>query len=113
MRGRVVEEPGVEACPASLGPGVIAGYDYELRALEGLGLDDVEMDAALTFLLDFVQARDRSGGRTTRTRCGRPCRGRPSAARGRGTAFATPQAAADRTTGVVERHAAAHLLAVE
>jgi len=85
MRGRVVEEPGVEACPASLGPGVIAGYDYELRALEGLGLDDVEMDAALTFLLDFVQARDRSGGRTTRARCGRPCRGRPSAARGRGT----------------------------
>lgn len=39
-----------------LGPGVIAKYDYELRALEGLGLDDVEMDAALTFLLDFVQS---------------------------------------------------------
>lgn len=39
-----------------LGPGVIAKYDYELRALDGLGLDDVEMDAALTFLLGFVQS---------------------------------------------------------
>jgi AcrR family transcriptional regulator len=39
-----------------LGPGVIAKYEYELRALEGLGLDDVEMDAALTFLLGFVES---------------------------------------------------------
>ena len=38
-----------------LGPGVMAKYEYELRALDGLGLDDVEMDAALTFLLGFVQ----------------------------------------------------------
>jgi len=39
----------------TLGPGAIAKYDYELRALDGVGLDDVEMDAALTFLLGFVQ----------------------------------------------------------
>lgn len=39
-----------------LGPGVTAKYDYELRALDGLGLDDVEMDAALTFLLGFVES---------------------------------------------------------
>jgi AcrR family transcriptional regulator len=39
-----------------LGPGLIAKYDRELRAFDGLGLDDVEMDAALTFVLDFVRA---------------------------------------------------------
>jgi len=38
-----------------LGPGLLAKYDHELSALEGLGLDDVEMDAALTYLLSFVQ----------------------------------------------------------
>ncbi|WP_433246964.1 TetR/AcrR family transcriptional regulator [Streptosporangium sp. CA-135522] len=38
-----------------LGPGLMAKYDYELRALDGLGLDDVEMDSALTFLLGFVE----------------------------------------------------------
>lgn len=38
------------------GPGIIGRYEYELAALEGLGLDDVEMDAALTFLLNFVRA---------------------------------------------------------
>jgi AcrR family transcriptional regulator len=39
-----------------LGPGVISKYERELRALEGLGLSDVEMDSALTFLLNFVRA---------------------------------------------------------
>ncbi|MGH3975440.1 MAG: TetR/AcrR family transcriptional regulator [Pseudonocardiaceae bacterium] len=39
-----------------LGPGLMAKYEHELSALEGLGLDDVEMDAALTYLLSFVQA---------------------------------------------------------
>ena len=39
-----------------LGPGVMAKYEHELRALEGLGLGDVQMDASLTFLLSFVQA---------------------------------------------------------
>jgi AcrR family transcriptional regulator len=37
-----------------LGPGVITKYEYELSALDGLGLTDVEMDSALTFLLMFV-----------------------------------------------------------
>jgi AcrR family transcriptional regulator len=37
-----------------LGPGVMAKYEYELGALEGCGLSDVEMDAALTFVLGFV-----------------------------------------------------------
>ena len=38
-----------------LGPGLMAKYDYELSAFEGLGLDEVTMDAALTFVLGFVE----------------------------------------------------------
>jgi AcrR family transcriptional regulator len=39
-----------------LGPGQMAKYEHELAAFEGLGLDDIQMDAALTHLLTFVQA---------------------------------------------------------
>jgi AcrR family transcriptional regulator len=39
-----------------LGPGLMAKYEHELSALDGLGLDDVQMDDALTHLLAFVQA---------------------------------------------------------
>ena len=39
-----------------LGPGLMAKYEHELGALEHAGLDDVETDAALTFLLDFVRS---------------------------------------------------------
>jgi AcrR family transcriptional regulator len=39
-----------------LGPGQLAKYDHELAALESTELDDVQMDAALTFLLGFVQS---------------------------------------------------------
>src|SRR5690606_23620470 len=38
----------------AFGPGTIAKYDHELHALDGLDLDDLTRDAALTFLLDFV-----------------------------------------------------------
>ena len=38
-----------------LGPGMLAKYEHELFSLEGLGLDDVLMDASLTYLLSFVQ----------------------------------------------------------
>jgi AcrR family transcriptional regulator len=38
-----------------LGPGVIAKYDAELRAVEGIGLTDVEMDSALTLVLGYVR----------------------------------------------------------
>jgi AcrR family transcriptional regulator len=38
-----------------LGPGVIAKYDRELRALEGIGLTDVEMDSVLTLVLGYVR----------------------------------------------------------
>ncbi|MEU6370082.1 TetR/AcrR family transcriptional regulator [Streptomyces sp. NPDC046931] len=39
-----------------LGPGLMAKYEHELSALDGLGLTDVEMDDCLTYLLTFVQA---------------------------------------------------------
>jgi hypothetical protein len=38
-----------------LGPGQCAKYEHELRALEGLGLSDVEMDDVLAHLLGFVR----------------------------------------------------------
>jgi AcrR family transcriptional regulator len=43
-----------------LGPGLMAKYEHELSALDGLGLDDVEMDASLTHLLSFVAAGARN-----------------------------------------------------
>ncbi|MFB4195937.1 TetR/AcrR family transcriptional regulator [Streptomyces carpaticus] len=43
-----------------LGPGVLAKYEHELRALDGLGLDDLEMDAALAHLLAFVHGTARA-----------------------------------------------------
>jgi AcrR family transcriptional regulator len=43
-----------------LGPGLMAKYEHELSALEGLGLTDIDMDDALTYLLSFVQAWARS-----------------------------------------------------
>ncbi len=43
-----------------LGPGAIAKYEHELSALDGLGLDDVDMDAALSYLLSFVQSSARA-----------------------------------------------------
>ncbi|MBP0451392.1 TetR/AcrR family transcriptional regulator C-terminal domain-containing protein [Kitasatospora sp. RG8] len=46
---------GVSTSRPPLGPGVMAKYEYELRALEGTGLPDVELDSALTHLLGFVR----------------------------------------------------------
>jgi len=43
-----------------LGPGLMAKYEHELSALDGLGLTDVEMDDCLTCLLSFVQANARA-----------------------------------------------------
>jgi AcrR family transcriptional regulator len=42
-----------------MGPGVIAKYDFELRALEGIGLTDVEMDSVLALVLGYVQSAAR------------------------------------------------------
>jgi len=43
-----------------LGPGVFAKYEHELAAFDGTGLDDVTVDAALTFLLGFVHQQVRA-----------------------------------------------------
>jgi AcrR family transcriptional regulator len=50
-----------------LGPGLMAKYEHELSALDGLGLSDIEMDAALTYVLGFVQgwARTAADARAT------------------------------------------------
>jgi AcrR family transcriptional regulator len=51
-----------------LGPGLISKYEHELSAFDDLGLDDVQMDAALTHLLAFVQAWARAAADTHATR---------------------------------------------
>ncbi|WP_214364245.1 TetR/AcrR family transcriptional regulator [Pseudonocardia sp. H11422] len=50
-----------------LGPGQMTKYEHELRALDGLGLSDVDLDAALAHLLGFVRshARDAADARAT------------------------------------------------
>lgn len=42
-----------------LGPNVTAKYDYELRAIDGIGLTDLEMDAVITVITDFVHGTAR------------------------------------------------------
>jgi AcrR family transcriptional regulator len=37
-----------------LGPNVTAGYDSALRAVDGIGLTDIEMDLVVTVLADYV-----------------------------------------------------------
>src|SRR5262249_53686856 len=63
--------PGAAAAPPGpppLGPGLMAKYDHELSAFDGLGLSDIQMDAALTHLLTFVQAWARAAADTRATR---------------------------------------------
>ncbi|MGH3902389.1 MAG: TetR/AcrR family transcriptional regulator [Pseudonocardiaceae bacterium] len=43
-----------------LGPGIIAKYERELRAVEGLGLDDLEMDSIVTLINGYVTGAARS-----------------------------------------------------
>lgn len=38
-----------------LGPGLTAKYEYELTALDGIGLTDIEMDSVLTLVLAHVR----------------------------------------------------------
>lgn len=46
----------IDDARVAVGPGTIAKYDRELRALDDTGLSAVERDAALSFVLDFVRA---------------------------------------------------------
>ncbi|MDA0635266.1 TetR/AcrR family transcriptional regulator [Nonomuraea sp. MCN248] len=42
-----------------LGPNLTAKYDYELRAVDGIGLTDVEMDSVITLITGFVHGTAR------------------------------------------------------
>jgi AcrR family transcriptional regulator len=42
-----------------LGPNLIAKYDYELRAVAGIGLTEVEMDSVITLVLGYVHGAAR------------------------------------------------------
>ncbi|PRB15505.1 TetR/AcrR family transcriptional regulator [Microbacterium sp. MYb62] len=46
----------IDDARVAVGPGTIAKYDRELRVFEDTDLADVERDAALSFVLDFVAA---------------------------------------------------------
>ena len=46
-----------------LGPNVFAKYDRELAVLNGLGLSEIEMDRALTLILDYVFGAVRGAAR--------------------------------------------------
>lgn len=50
---------GVSTSRPPLGPGLMAKYEHELSAFDGLALSDVERDDCLTYLLSFVQANAR------------------------------------------------------
>lgn len=45
---------------SALGPHSFAKYEHELRAVEGIGLDDVEMDAAIALVTGLVRTTARS-----------------------------------------------------
>lgn len=51
-----------------LGPGLMAKYEHELAAFDGTGLGDVETDAALAFVLGFVQNHARTAESARRAR---------------------------------------------
>lgn len=42
-----------------LGPGLVAKYERELRAVEGVGLPDVDMDSVVTLINDYVHGAAR------------------------------------------------------
>ncbi|TMR96515.1 TetR/AcrR family transcriptional regulator [Nonomuraea basaltis] len=49
----------VAASRPVLGPNVTAKYDYELRAVDGIGLTDLEMDSVITLITGFVHGTAR------------------------------------------------------
>jgi hypothetical protein len=43
-----------------LGPNLLARYDHELRAVEGVGLSDVDMDLVVTLVSNYVRGAVRT-----------------------------------------------------
>ncbi|KAA9379167.1 TetR family transcriptional regulator [Microbispora cellulosiformans] len=60
---------GVATSRPLLGPGALAKYEHELSAFDGLRLDDVDLDSALTFVLEFVRGWARSRAEAETARC--------------------------------------------
>ena len=61
-RALYLAHPWLSTVPTArppLGPGLMAKYEHELSAFDELGLDDVTIDDALTYLLTFVGAAAR------------------------------------------------------
>ena len=50
----------VDAGRPPLGPNMLAKYDYELHAVEGIGLTDLEMDAVVTLVLSHAAGAARA-----------------------------------------------------
>jgi AcrR family transcriptional regulator len=50
-----------------LGPNAVAKYDAELRTVDGLGLDDVEMDSVVAMVASFVHGAAREAVEAART----------------------------------------------
>jgi AcrR family transcriptional regulator len=50
-----------------LGPNIIAKYEHELRAVDGIGLTDIEMDSVVTLVLGFVASTARVGVEAAQT----------------------------------------------
>ena len=57
----------MDAGRPALGPNAMAKYEFELRAVEGAGLSDVEMDSVLTLLAGHVHASARGAMSRART----------------------------------------------
>lgn len=51
-----------------LGPNISLNYEYQLRAIEGIGLNDLEMDSVITLVTDYVHGAARNSLDTARTR---------------------------------------------
>ncbi|MFD9890310.1 TetR/AcrR family transcriptional regulator [Amycolatopsis sp. NPDC059027] len=56
----------IRASRPNLGPNISRKYETELRPLDGIGLSDVEMDAALTLVLGHVDSAARAHRSTSR-----------------------------------------------
>lgn len=74
-RDLMLQHPWIVELPAGRpppGPGLAAKYDLDLRALDGLGLDGLQMDRTLAALLDFAagSARQTVAARVERASSG-------------------------------------------
>jgi hypothetical protein len=58
----------VDTSRPPLGPGISDRYEYQLSAIEGIGLSDLDMDSVVTLLADFTAGAARSAIAAERVR---------------------------------------------